>query len=108
MHIALPPPIATYFANERTDAAALSRCFTQDAVVADEQHEHRGRAAIAAWNAAAVATYAMATEPLAVATDGSRTDVRAKVTGTFPGSPIELRFRFTLAGDLITRLEIAP
>jgi hypothetical protein len=28
------------------------------------------------------------------------------VTGTFPGSPIELRFHFTLHGELISRLEI--
>lgn len=34
--------------------------------------------------------------------------MRAKVTGNFPGSPIELRLHFTLGGALIDRLEIAP
>jgi hypothetical protein len=33
--------------------------------------------------------------------------VNSRVTGDFPGSPIELRYRFTLAGDEIARLEIA-
>lgn len=105
---ALPAPIARYFAHEATDAEALARCFTEDGVVADEHREHRGRAAIAAWNAAAVATYQMASEVVAVAAEPGGTVVRARVRGAFPGSPLELRFRFTLAGDLIRRLEIAP
>jgi len=104
----LPAPIASYFANETSDSQAVARCFTKDAVVADERHEHRGHAAIAAWNAGATAKYSFTTEPLAAETDGARTTVRAKVTGKFAGSPIELRFHFTLDGHLIARLEIAP
>jgi len=30
------------------------------------------------------------------------------VTGDFPGSPVDLRYRFTVEGDKIARLEIAP
>lgn len=103
----LAAPIAGYFAHEATDPVAVARCFTEDAVVADERREHRGRAAIAAWNAAAVANYGMKTEVLAAQTDGPCTTVRVKVTGTFPGSPASLQFRFTLADDLIARLEIS-
>lgn len=104
----LPAPIASYFANETTDPQAVARCFAEDALVVDERHEHRGRAAIAAWNADARAKFSFTTDLLAAETDGTRATVRAKVTGNFPGSPIELRFRFTLAGDLIARLEITP
>lgn len=104
----LPAPIASYFANETIDSQAVARCFTEDALVADEGHEYHGRAAIAAWNADATAKFSFTTELLAAETDGSRTTVRAKVTGNFPGNSIELRFRFTLVGDLIARLEIAP
>jgi hypothetical protein len=104
----LPAPIATYFASEAVDPEAVARCFTENAVVADEHHEHRGRAAIAAWNADVVAKYGMTTEVLAADVEGGRTIVRAKVSGEFPGSPIELRFCFALEGSLITRLEIAP
>ena len=32
--------------------------------------------------------------------------VKVRVAGTFPGSPIELRFRFRLEGRLIDALEI--
>jgi hypothetical protein len=30
------------------------------------------------------------------------------VTGDFPGSPVDLRYRFRLEGGLIASLEIAP
>ncbi|WP_233613954.1 MULTISPECIES: nuclear transport factor 2 family protein [Corallococcus] len=103
----LPTPIASYFASETTDPQAVARCFADDAVVLDERHEHRGRAAIAAWNRAGVAKYAFSTEPLSADTAGARTTVTAKVSGNFPGSPARLRFAFTVAGHLITRLEIA-
>jgi hypothetical protein len=54
-----------------------------------------------------VASYGMTTEVRATHTDGPRTTVRAEVSGNFPGSPIELQFRFTLADGLIAQLEIA-
>ena len=104
----LPAPIAGYFAHQTTDSRALARCFTEDALVVDERKEHRGRAAIGAWNASVTAKVALTTQVLAVETATGDTVVRANVSGTFPGSPVELRFRFTLKGDLIARLEIAP
>ncbi|WP_044891002.1 nuclear transport factor 2 family protein [Myxococcus hansupus] len=104
----LPAPIAGYFEHQTTSPAAVARCFTDDALVVDERQAHRGRAAIEVWNAATSSTYKLSTELLAAEVDGPRTTVRAKVTGSFPGSPIELRFRFTLTEGLITRLEIAP
>lgn len=104
----LPAPVARYFADETTGPEAVARCFTQDAVVLDERHEHRGRAAIAAWNAASNTKYSVTTEPLSSSTEADVITVTAKVTGTFPGSPIELRFRFRVEADLIARLEITP
>jgi hypothetical protein len=32
--------------------------------------------------------------------------VTARVTGNFPGSPVDLLYTFTLDGDVISRLEI--
>ena len=104
----LPVPIAGYFAHETTDPRALARCFTEDALVIDERQEHRGRGAIEAWNASVTAKIAFTTQVLAVETEGGDTVVRATVSGTFPGSPVELHFRFTLTGELISRLEVAP
>lgn len=34
--------------------------------------------------------------------------VTAHLTGNFPGSPVDLRYAFTLSGDKIARLEIVP
>jgi hypothetical protein len=104
----LPAPIARFFAHETTDPRAVSRCFTENAVVRDEGNEYHGRAAIAAWNADALAKYGFTTVPLSAETSGDITAVSAKVSGNFPGSPVQLQFRFTVEGDLLARLEIAP
>ena len=101
-------PIASFFAYETTDSRAVAECFTDDAVVRDEGREHRGRAAIAVWNGDAVSKYKLTTEPLTAETFGADTTVTARVTGSFPGSPVQLRFRFTVTGELISRLEILP
>jgi hypothetical protein len=34
--------------------------------------------------------------------------VAGRLTGNFPGGTAELKWRFTVHGDLISRLEIAP
>lgn len=102
--LALPPPVARYFAPDTLDADA--RCFRDDAVVIDEQRTHRGRAAIARWKAAASEQYHYTSEPLTQETAGDETIVTARVTGDFPGSPVTLRFHFTLASEAIARLEI--
>ncbi|HDV6319178.1 TPA: nuclear transport factor 2 family protein [Burkholderia multivorans] len=104
----LPRAIVSFFSHLATHPQAVARCFTEDAVVLDEGREHYGSAAIAAWNADVIAKYACTTEPVSSQTIGAQTTVTANVSGNFPGSPIRLRFRFTVAGDLIIRLEISP
>jgi ketosteroid isomerase-like protein len=104
--IHLPPPIAAYFAADTSDANAVARCFSESAVVIDERREHRGRPAITRWRAEATARYHYTSEPLAVDVSGSEVTVTARVTGDFPGSPVELKYRFTLEGASIARLEI--
>jgi ketosteroid isomerase-like protein len=104
----LPRSVLDYFVHESTDSEALAECFTTDAVVVDEHREHHGRAAIAAWNAEARAATGFRSEPLGARTEGDSVLVMARVTGSFKGSPVELRFHFTLAGALIRRLEVAP
>lgn len=55
-----------------------------------------------------MAKYECTTEPVSWQTIGAQRTVIANVSGNFPGSPIRLRFRFTVAGDLIIRLRIWP
>jgi ketosteroid isomerase-like protein len=104
--IHLPPPIAAYFDADASDANAVARCFSESAVVIDEGREHRGRPAITRWKAEATAKYHYTSEPRAVDVSGPEVTVTARVTGDFPGSPVDLRYRFTLEGATIARLEI--
>ena len=104
--IHLPPPIAAYFDADASDANAVARCFSESAVVIDERREHRGRPAITRWKAEATAKYHYTSVPLALDASGSDAIVTARVTGDFPGSPVELRYRFRLESASIARLEI--
>ena len=108
MPLALPEPIADYFAADATDGAAIAKCFAADAVVIDEKKTHRGRDAIAAWKSEASAKYDYIAEPVALDDQGDKVLVTAHLTGNFPGSPVDLRYAFTLSGDAIARLEIVP
>lgn len=104
----LPEPIATFFAlPSDADAARLGHVFTDDAVVRDESHEHRGIPAIRAWRIDAMARTPFTARPLSVEQRGDDTIVPTEVTGAFPGSPVVLSHRFTLRDDRIAALEIA-
>jgi ketosteroid isomerase-like protein len=106
MPLLLPKPIAGYFAADPADRDAVADFFTLDAVVIDEKQTHRGRNAIARWKAETSAKYDYTSEPVAIDDQGERIIVTAHVAGNFPGSPVDLRYAFTLAGDAIARLEI--
>lgn len=106
MPITLPAPIAAYFAADRHDADAVAACFSESATVLDEGKTHIGREAIRQWKAETSGKFSYTVEPFAVAGDKDRTIVTGHVSGDFPGSPVDLRYAFTLEGDLITGLEI--
>jgi len=107
MSIELPKPVAAYFAAESAaDAGALARCFASDGVVHDEGGAFTGRAAIERWNAGARAKYHHTVEPLSATTRDGATIVIGRVSGQFPGSPVELRHVFRLDGQEIASLEI--
>lgn len=107
MSVDLPTPIAAYIAAENSgDAEAMARCFAEDAVVRDEKKTMRGLAAIKRWKAETSKKYRHTMEPLALTRKGGKTIVTNRLTGNFPGSPIELAFTFTLEGDKIASLEI--
>jgi hypothetical protein len=104
----LPQPIAAYFEMDKRDAAAIARCFTAEATVKDEGRTHSGRAAIKAWKTEASAKYSYTSEPIGVENRGADYIVTSRLTGNFPGSPLNLRFKFRLDRDEIAYLEIAP
>jgi ketosteroid isomerase-like protein len=107
MSIDLPTPIALYIAAEnRGDTEALGQCFTEHAVVRDEGQTIEGLAAIKQWKTATRKKYQHTMEPLASARKGDKTIVTNRLTGNFPGSPIDLQFVFGLDGSKIASLEI--
>lgn len=106
MHaLTLPEPIAAYFAAEH-NPESFARCFTPQAVMKDDGHTYTGVEAIKAFMAQASAKYSATTVPFALEREDGLQIVRAKVTGNFPGSPINLSYRFRLERGLITSLEV--
>ena len=104
----LPEPIAAYFDADRHDGQAVARCFTKDGVVLDEGHTHAGPAAIEAWKTDAASKYTYTATPQTLETQGRSYLVTSRVSGDFPGSPVDLRYHFVLDGDRIAQLEIVP
>src|SRR5882762_1645318 len=104
----LPKPIAAYFAADRGDGEAVSQCFTDNAVVKDEGHTHKGRAAIKKWKTDASTKYDYTSEPFACEQKDGKTVVTSHLVGSFPGSPVDLRYFFKLEEDKIASLEIIP
>jgi ketosteroid isomerase-like protein len=108
MTLILPTPIAEYYAAANTDDAdRIAACFTPDAHVVDERHDHIGRVAIRDWAAETRRKYRFTSRPTAIAGPADAPLVTAHVAGDFPGSPVDLTYRFTLADGLVARLEIA-
>mgnify|MGYP001025595633 CR=1 FL=1 len=64
--------------------------------------EHSGLIPSRAWKQKTSAKYQVTAEPLSCQTDDGQTVVVAKVSGTFPGSPANLtyRFRFSDSGQI--------
>ena len=106
MSIYLPQPSEAYFAADRSDSDAFARCFTDNAVVKDEGHTYNGLAAIKQWKADSSKKYTYTSAPFACEEKDGKTIVTSRLTGDFPGSPVDLRFFFALEGEKIAFLEI--
>lgn len=107
MAILLPEPIAGYFAADRSaDQDSIMRHFSDTAIVVDEGKTHVGHQAIQSWMAESSAKYTYVAEPFEIVAQSGQTVVSAHLEGDFPGSPLDLHYRFTLDGDKIARLEI--
>ena len=103
----LPNILADYFAAANSgDAERVAASFADDAVVRDEGRDIRGRGAIRAWAEETRRKYRYRAEIVRAEVEGDRTVVTAHLSGDFPGSPIDLRYRFKLAGPKIDALEI--
>lgn len=107
MTVKLPLPIARYFeAANGDDAGAIAAGFAVGAHVRDEGRDHIGRDAVRTWAEDSRRRYQFRAEPLSLEPGPDGVVVTAHLTGNFPGAPVDLRYRFALAGEVIADLEI--
>ena len=107
MDMELPSPLDTYLSAEATtDLERLADCFAPDATVRDEGRTIHGLDAIKAWKKESKAKYQYTVKPLTVIQNQASVKMRARLTGQFPGSPIEVTYSFVLANGKIVSLEI--
>jgi hypothetical protein len=104
--LSLPKPIAAYFTADSGDGEAVSQCFTENAIVKDEGHTYKARAAIKKWKTDASAKYQYTSKPFACEEKDGKIVVTSHLVGNFPGSPVDLRYFFKLEGEKIVSLEI--
>lgn len=106
--LALPRPIADYFAlPTNASTADLGRLLDKDVVVRDEHQTYRGLATVRDWRIDTMARTPFQTRPIHVEDRDDAIVVTAQVSGTFVGSPVMLDHRFSLREGRIATLEIA-
>lgn len=106
MNIELPTVITAFFhaTNTREFEGFLS-LFTSDAHVNDEASDHYG-AEIAGWIERATAETKPTVDAINIIREDGQWVATAKVSGNFPGSPLQLRYYFIIQDDKIANLLI--
>jgi hypothetical protein len=106
----IPPVIVTYqVAHDRHDIGAALATFADDAVVRDEDEIWAGTDQIRQWLAKTSSEYTYTRTLLGAQPTGAASWlVRNRLEGNFPGNVVDLRYEFTLDGDRISALTIAP
>ena len=106
----IPLPIENYqAAHDRHDIDAALASFAIDAVVHDEDETWAGTERIRQWLAMTSTEYTYTRTLLGAEPTGTASWlVRNRLEGDFPGGVVDLRYLFTLDGDRISALTIAP
>lgn len=91
-------------AQNEFESYAYADCFTDTAAVFDEGKTHNGKAEIQNWITAANSEYKTVMTPLDY--NEKQHILSAEISGTFPGSPVVLKYHFELNDGLIESLKI--
>lgn len=91
-------------AQNNFDSVAYSNCFTENAEVFDEGKTHNGKVEIENWIDKANKEYNAVMKPLDY--NEKENILSAEASGTFPGSPIVLKYHFQLSDGYIQSLKI--
>jgi len=106
----LPETVRRYQdAHDRHDTDAALSAFAPDAAVFDDGKEFHGIDEIRTWLTTTASEYTFTrTLVRADAVDDETWVVVNHLEGNFPGAVVDLRYKFTLSGDRISELVIAP
>lgn len=88
------------------DAVTYANCFSETAVVFDEGKTHKGRPEIQQWIDHSNKNYQSKMKPLEYTENGTTSVLTAECSGTFPGSPIVLKFNFDIVDEQIRYLKV--
>jgi len=86
------------------DSTAYIQCFAETAEVIDEGKTYKGKQEIKKWIEYANEHHRPLMNPIEYSIEGQA--LEAKVSGTFPGSPIVLTYYFDVKEDKIQSLKI--
>ena len=101
----LPKVIAELVKSQNEfDSAAYADCFAENAQVFDEGKTHNGKAEIEQWIDKSNKDNRATMEP--VDYDEKEDILSAKIAGSFPGSPLILKFHFKIADGKIQALKV--
>jgi len=106
----LPDIVSSFFEHDAVrDIDAIVSLFADDATVIDEGETRHGTTEIRAWQTGTASKYTYTINITGTETMGpNRHLVTARLAGNFPGGTVDLKFDFTIAGERIVRLLIAP
>lgn len=93
-------------AQNEFDAVTYAGLFSETAVVFDEGKTHKGRTEIERWIDHSNKNYQSVMKPLALTQNGTTSILTAECSGTFPGSPITLKFHFDIVDGQIQQLKV--
>jgi len=93
-------------AQNEFDAVTYANLFSETAVVFDEGKTHNGRLEIKRWIDHSNKNYQSVMKPLEYTEDGTTSILTAECSGTFPGSPIALKFHFDIVDGQIQHLKV--
>jgi|SRR5690349_1233530 len=93
-------------AQNNFDSAAYANLFSETGVAYDEGKTHTGRKEVQKWIAEANEKYKSVMQPVEYTEQGKKGILTANVSGTFPGSPLVMKFNFEINEGLIQSLRI--
>jgi len=90
MTIKLPRIIEKYVdASNKHDINSILSCFSDNALVHDEEQTLDGKKAIESWILKTIEKYKFQFKPLSVEDDNREVVVTVEISGTFSGSPVK-------------------